>query len=159
VARISSPAFLASNRAKRAAFAQGKPLCAAENSGSERYRDPQRRRARQDLNDPNTRGWVVDPQGTTSQVGLFLSPREMAKIGQLYLGGGIWEGRQIVSSAWIDESTREHSRAVELGNLAYGYLWWIIDSRALQLGRWRKRDLREHKQKARDRHEAFLTRM
>ena len=81
------------------------------------------------MNDPNTRGWVVDPQGNNfASWGLFLSPREMAKIGQLYLGGGIWEGRQIVPAAWIAESTREHSRAVELGNLAYGYLWWIIDS-------------------------------
>ena len=81
------------------------------------------------MNDPNTRGWVADPQGNNfASWGLFLSPREMAKIGQLYLGGGIWEGRQIVPAAWIAESTREHSRAVELGNLAYGYLWWIIDS-------------------------------
>lgn len=33
---------------------------------------------------------------------------------------------QIVSAGWIAESTREHSRCVQWGNLAYGYLWWII---------------------------------
>lgn len=81
------------------------------------------------MNDPNTRGWVADPQGNNfASWGLFLSPREMAKIGQLYLNSGVWECEQIVPAAWTAESTREHSRAIELGNLAYGYLWWIIDS-------------------------------
>ncbi len=80
------------------------------------------------MNDLNTRGWVADPQGNNfASWGLFLTPREMAKIGQLYLDGGFWEGKQIVPAAWVAESTREHSRAVGLGNLAYGYLWWIID--------------------------------
>ena len=81
------------------------------------------------MNDPNTRGWVVDPQGNNfASWGLFLTPREMAKIGQLYLHGGAWEGKQIVPADWVAESTREHSRAVNLGNLAYGYLWWMVDS-------------------------------
>ena len=34
------------------------------------------------------------------------------------------KGNQIVSSKWIDESTKEHSRWEKL-NLSYGYLWWI----------------------------------
>ena len=80
------------------------------------------------MSDPNIRGWVADPQGNNfASWGLFLTPREMAKIGQLYLDGGAWEGKQVVPAAWVAESTREHSRAVELGSLAYGYLWWIID--------------------------------
>ena len=37
------------------------------------------------------------------------------------------EGRRIVSEKWIAESAREQSRCYEWGNLAYGYLWWIID--------------------------------
>ena len=81
------------------------------------------------MSDPKTRGWVVDPQGNNfASWGLFLTPREMAKIGQLYLQGGAWEGKQIAPAQWVAESTREHSRAMNLGNLAYGYLWWIIDS-------------------------------
>ena len=80
------------------------------------------------MNDKNTRGWAVDPQGiNTSSWGLFLTPAEMAKIGQLYLNGGVWNGKQIVSAGWISESTREHSRCVQWGNLSYGYLWWLID--------------------------------
>ena len=81
------------------------------------------------MSDPHTRGWVVDLQGNNfASWGLFLTPREMAKIGQLYLDGGVWEGRQIVPAQWIAESMREQSRAADWGNLAYGYLWWVMDS-------------------------------
>lgn len=77
------------------------------------------------MNDKNTRGWAVDPQGfNTAGWGLFLTPVEMARYGQLYLQHGVWNGRQIVPAEWIDESTREHSR---WGELKYGYLWWVID--------------------------------
>ena len=62
-------------------------------------------------------------------LGLTLTARDMAKIGQLYLDGGKWDGKQIVSAQWIAESTREHSRWEEL-NLPYGYLWWIADENA-----------------------------
>lgn len=80
------------------------------------------------MNDKNTRGWVVDPQGINiASWGLFLTPVDMAKIGQLYLNGGVWDGKQIVSNTWIADSLREHSRCAQFGNLAYGYLWWIID--------------------------------
>lgn len=72
-------------------------------------------------------GWVADSTGlNTGGWGLTLSPADMAKIGQLYLDGGMWKGKQIVSAKWIIESTMEHSRWEE-NNLQYGYLWWIID--------------------------------
>ena len=48
----------------------------------------------------------------------------MTKIGQLYLNKGKWENQQILSSKWIEESTKKHS---SFGSLSYGYLWWIID--------------------------------
>ncbi|MFA6891852.1 MAG: serine hydrolase [Sphaerochaetaceae bacterium] len=71
------------------------------------------------------RGWVVDEQGfNTAGWGLTLSPRDMAKIGQLYLNGGTWNGKRIVSPEWIAESTEVQSR---WGNLSYGYLWWVIE--------------------------------
>lgn len=70
-------------------------------------------------------GWVADPKGVnTGGWGLTLSPVDMAKIGQLYLDGGMWNGQQIVSKSWIDESTKEQSRW-EKRKLSYGYLWWL----------------------------------
>ncbi|WP_425481548.1 hypothetical protein [Alkalibaculum sporogenes] len=65
----------------------------------------------------NTGGW-----------GLTLTPSDMAKIGQLYLNSGVWDGKQIISARWIEESTQEHSRW-EKNNLLYGYLWWVIDDK------------------------------
>lgn len=77
----------------------------------------------------NISGWVADPTGVnTGGWGLTLSPGDMAKIGQLYLDGGMWNGRQIVPARWIDESTREHSRW-EKRSLPYGYLWWIANDK------------------------------
>ena len=70
-------------------------------------------------------GWVADPQGVnTAGWGLTISPVDMAKIGQLFLNKGDWNGEQIVSEKWVEESTTEHSRWKKL-NLPYGYLWWI----------------------------------
>jgi len=74
-------------------------------------------------------GWVTDEAGINAGGwGLTLSPMDMAKIGQLCLDGGMWNGKQIVSAGWIDESTKEHSRWRKI-NLPYGYLWWIIDDK------------------------------
>lgn len=79
------------------------------------------------LKDKHVSGWVVDPKGVnTAGWGLALNTRDLAKVGQLYLNKGIWEGRQIISSQWIEQSTGEHSR---WGELSYGYLWWIIDGK------------------------------
>lgn len=77
----------------------------------------------------NISGWVADPTGINSGGwGLTLSPSDMAKIGQLYLNNGIWDDKQIVSTGWINESTKEHSLWKKI-NLYYGYLWWIIDGK------------------------------
>jgi CubicO group peptidase (beta-lactamase class C family) len=79
------------------------------------------------LKDKYVRGWVVDPKGTnTAGWGLTLTPRDMAKIGQLYLEGGLWNGKQFLSLKWIEDSTKENSR---WGELPYGYLWWIVDNK------------------------------
>lgn len=80
------------------------------------------------MNDKKTSGWVVDPQGiNTGSWGLFLTPEDMAKIGQLYLDGGRWQGKQLVPADWIANSTKASSR---WDKLLYGYLWWIIDDQA-----------------------------
>lgn len=72
-------------------------------------------------------GWVADPQGVnTAGFGLTLTPMDMAKIGQLYLEGGVFEDKQIVPPWWVDESTEGHS---QWERLSYGYLWWVIDEK------------------------------
>ncbi|SHI47905.1 serine hydrolase domain-containing protein [Pseudozobellia thermophila] len=79
------------------------------------------------LKDKYVNGWVIDPKGAnTSGWGLTLTTRDIAKIGQLYLNGGRWQNRQIVSSRWVAHSTKKHS---QWNGLYYGYLWWIIDGK------------------------------
>lgn len=79
-------------------------------------------------------GWAADSMGIhMAGWGLTLTPVDMAKLGQLYLNGGIWEGRQIVSSKWIEESTKEHSRWKKR-NLPYGYLWWVNEDGYAAMG-------------------------
>lgn len=79
-------------------------------------------------------GWVVDPMGIhAAGWGLTLTPMDMAKIGQLYLNGGMWEGKQMISSKWVEESTAEHSRW-EKENLPYGYLWWVNEDGYAAMG-------------------------
>lgn len=79
-------------------------------------------------------GWVTDSTGINAAGwGLTLTPMDMAKIGQLYLNGGMWEDRQIVSQKWIDESTVEHSRW-KRRNLPYGYLWWVNEDGYAAMG-------------------------
>lgn len=73
----------------------------------------------------NIRGWAAGPGGVnTAGWGLTLTAMDMAKIGQLYLDGGKWNGKQIVTAGWVEESTREQSRWEEM-ELGYGYLWWV----------------------------------
>lgn len=79
------------------------------------------------LKEVNASGWVVDPKGVhTAGWGLALTPRDLAKIGRLYVNDGMWNGRRLLSSKWIKYSTRECSR---WGELPYGYLWWIVEER------------------------------
>lgn len=73
-------------------------------------------------------GWVAGPKGVhTAGWGLTLTPGDMAKIGQLFLNDGMWNGKHIVSGKWVDESTKEQSRWKQR-DLPYGYLWWIVES-------------------------------
>jgi CubicO group peptidase (beta-lactamase class C family) len=56
--------------------------------------------------------------------GLKLKPRDMAKIGYMMLKDGKWKGKQIVSSAWVKESTKAHVEGDILLGSGYGYQWW-----------------------------------
>jgi CubicO group peptidase (beta-lactamase class C family) len=69
--------------------------------------------------------WRQDPFSglPASANGLSLRPRDWAKIGQLVLNRGVWEGQQIVPASWVDQSTAEQIETAE--PLSYGYLWWL----------------------------------
>jgi CubicO group peptidase (beta-lactamase class C family) len=55
--------------------------------------------------------------------GLQLTTRDLWKLGQLYLNGGRWEGRQVISQAWVRRSVSPHANARP--DTDYGYLWWL----------------------------------
>ena len=69
--------------------------------------------------------WPSNPQGITIGYSeIYMRPRDMAKIGYLYLNNGLWDDKRIISSQWINESTRKH---IDTNLLAgYGYQWWIV---------------------------------
>jgi CubicO group peptidase (beta-lactamase class C family) len=70
-------------------------------------------------------GWPSNPQGITLGYNrLHMRSQDMAKIGYLYLNNGLWDGKQIISSHWINASTRKHIATTLLPS--YGYHWWIV---------------------------------
>jgi CubicO group peptidase (beta-lactamase class C family) len=74
--------------------------------------------------------WGKAPNGVVNTLGgLALRPRDMAKIGYLFLNGGRWQGKQIVSEKWVKESTKQQIGANQLPAWfladGYGYQWWL----------------------------------
>jgi CubicO group peptidase (beta-lactamase class C family) len=75
--------------------------------------------------------WPADSEGNLlGGSGLFMTLRDMAKIGVLYLNGGRWGDRQIVSESYVRDSTKEHSEGGAPVRAAYGYLWWVKKAEA-----------------------------
>ncbi|MGH9886982.1 MAG: serine hydrolase domain-containing protein, partial [bacterium] len=70
--------------------------------------------------------WGRDPQGYFSGgYNLYLTPRELAKFGLLYLHGGSWRGTQLVPAAWVEASMTDQ---VDAGDpYSYGYDFWLRD--------------------------------
>ncbi len=69
--------------------------------------------------------WDTNPLGQSEGWGgLYLRPRDLLKIGQLVLQKGVWQGEQLVSASWIEESVKPHIKAGTLREF-YGYHWWI----------------------------------
>ena len=79
--------------------------------------------------------------------GLFLRPRDTAKLGQLVLDRGAWRGTQLVDSDWIEQSTQRVERGLLVWSghsFDYGALWWLtgdgrggdVITAAGSLGQW-----------------------
>lgn len=69
--------------------------------------------------------WETCPKGITKGGwGLFLCPEDMAKLGQLYLQKGKWNGVQLVPAEWVELSTKKHVNTGE-DTYGYGYQIWM----------------------------------
>ena len=77
---------------------------------------------------PHGNVWFADPEGLgTPGYGLCMSASDMARIGLLCLGKGVFDGRRVVSEAWIDAMTRPREvESTMFRGMSYGFLWWII---------------------------------
>jgi CubicO group peptidase (beta-lactamase class C family) len=71
--------------------------------------------------------WKHTPTGhADTEGGLYLLPRDLAKIGYLYLHEGVWEGNRILPQGWVEASTTaQTSTGSDARGLDYGYLWWV----------------------------------
>jgi hypothetical protein len=77
--------------------------------------------------------WEADPQGYTHGWGdLYLKPKDAAKLGFLWLNKGVWEGKQIISAKWVEESVKPN---VFGGMDYYGYGWWVSKDGYYAFGR------------------------
>jgi CubicO group peptidase (beta-lactamase class C family) len=58
---------------------------------------------------------------------LYLRPRDLAKLGYLYLNDGVWNGTQVISKEWVEKSLQPHvsTRGRSKEGAFYGYQWWI----------------------------------
>jgi CubicO group peptidase (beta-lactamase class C family) len=69
-------------------------------------------------------GWQAAGNGTNyGGWGLSLTPRDMARFGELYRNRGAWKGNQVVPTSWADIATSSHCSTPWNGD--YGYLFWI----------------------------------
>jgi CubicO group peptidase (beta-lactamase class C family) len=68
--------------------------------------------------------WQFQPLGSAmTGGGLGLRTRDLFKLAQLYLNGGKWADKQVVSNGWVARSVSPHAHVRE--NTDYGYLWWL----------------------------------
>jgi CubicO group peptidase (beta-lactamase class C family) len=76
--------------------------------------------------------WKVTPDGEVdTEGGLYLSAHDLARIGYLFLRGGMWKDTRIVSESWVRASTAPVVTDVRPDNdrpdSGYGYQWWVPD--------------------------------
>lgn len=72
--------------------------------------------------------WKITPTGLPdTEGGLYLEAEQLAKIGYLYLNRGMWDGRRVISEAWVNASVARHVNDVNPAGWGYGYQWWRLD--------------------------------
>jgi len=83
----------------------------------------------------STSHWLIDGVGRElAYMGLNMTARDYAKLGELYRNGGVWQGKQIVPAEYVAASTRANAPHTQPGQpwishhqweIGYGYQWWI----------------------------------
>jgi len=79
--------------------------------------------------------WTVDADGyEMGCMEVYLTPRDMARFGVLFLDGGEFEGEQVLSSDWVRISLQNYSSNVanysgqHYHSIGYGYQWWVMEA-------------------------------
>ena len=72
--------------------------------------------------------WKETPQGLPdTEGGLYLEAEQLAKIGYLYLQGGMWHGQRILDESFVKQATARQVDQVNSAGWGYGYQWWRLD--------------------------------
>ena len=75
--------------------------------------------------------WKRTPTGhPDTEGGLYLEPRDLAKLGLLYMNDGIWDGARLLPAGWAAASTKAAVVANPKTGFEYGYQWWIVPMKA-----------------------------
>ncbi|MEQ8858649.1 MAG: serine hydrolase [Pseudomonadales bacterium] len=70
--------------------------------------------------------WKITPTGLPdAEGGLYLRPRDLAKIGYLYLHDGVWERQRVLPEGWVGDSTAPRVDS-SVDGWKYGYQWWLL---------------------------------
>jgi len=81
-------------------------------------------------------GWLRDVDGYYIGCGdILFTARDMAKFGLLYLNGGMYEGKRIISAEWVNDSLQTYTvnefelkKIGRFTDIGYGYQWWSADA-------------------------------
>ena len=69
--------------------------------------------------------WKRTPKGLAdTEGGLYLVPRDLAKLGELYMKDGVWRGERILPKGWVADSVTPRVDTHEK-EFRYGYQWWV----------------------------------
>jgi CubicO group peptidase (beta-lactamase class C family) len=71
--------------------------------------------------------WKTTPTGfPDTEGGLYLTARDLAKIGELYLMDGVWDQARVLPEGWVAASVARSVEETGWLDMGYGYQWWLV---------------------------------